>query len=120
MVKKIKKRHLDFFFRLLYYNFGNWNDQTYEKFVNFGFIERKISFREQFKEDKEFVINVEKLLKFSKICIEDYGKDIIYKELLINSEQYNIISKVYYNLSDTSIWVISDVSKKINYIMLKK
>ena len=104
------------FFRLLYYNFGEKNEDTYKKFVNFDFKGRKIYFREQFKDDREFVITIEKILKYCKCCLEDYNKDNISKDLLLEPENYNLISKIYYNLSDTSISVISNVSQKLNFI----
>ncbi len=104
-----------FFFRLLYYNCGPRNKETYEKFKNFDFEGRKIKFREQFEKETKFEDSVPRLITYSKICVEDFNKDEISKGIFKKNE-YNNLSKIFYKLSDNSISFISDTAYKNGFI----
>ena len=106
-----------FFFRLLYYNCGPRNKETYEKFKNFDFEGRKIKFREQFEKETKFEDSVPRLITYSKICVEDFNKDEISKGIFNdNEEKYKNLFKIFYKLSDNSISFISDTAYKNGFI----
>ena len=106
-----------FFFRLLYYNIGPRNNETFEKFKNFDFEGRKIKFREQFEKETKFEDSVPRLITYSKICVEDFNKDEISKGIFNdNEEKYKNLFKIFYKLSDNSISFISDTAYKNGFI----
>ena len=106
------------FMRLLYYNFGKRNNTTFENFKNFDFNGRKITFRDQFKDEKKFEDSNPKLINYSKIFLEDYNLDKTFKYIYgkKNKNREKNLSKIYYNLSYHSISFISDTSYKANII----
>ena len=106
--------------RLLYYNFGDRKDETYENFKKFDFAGRKITFREQFKGDKKFGNSIPKLIIYSRISLEDYKENETFKNIIGNGkedeETTKKISKIFYNLANNSISLLSDASKKSDFI----
>ena len=108
------------FMRLLYYNFGDRKDETYENFKKFDFAGRKITFREQFKGDKKFGNSIPKLIIYSRISLEDYKENETFKNIIGNGkedeETTKKISKIFYNLANNSISLLSDASKKSDFI----
>ena len=99
------------FMRLLYYNFGKRNNSIFEKFKKFDFSGRKITFREQFKEERKFEDSIPKLINYSKIFLDDYKLDktleYIYGKEDKNKKIEKYISKIFYNLSYNSISFLS-------------
>ena len=109
-----------FFFRLLYYNIGPRNNETYNKFRKFNFSDRKLKFREQFKDENKIEDSVPRLIIYSKICVEDFNKDEISKGIFNeNEEKYKELFKIFYKLSDNAIAFISDTAYKNGFISEK-
>ena len=108
------------FMRLLYYNFGKRNNSTFEKFKKFDFSGRKITFREQFKEERKFDDSIPKLINYSKICLDDYNLDKTFEYIYGKEDKDNkiekYISKIFYNLSYNSISFLADASYKAQII----
>ena len=106
------------FMRLLYYNFGPRKSETYENFIKFDFEGRKITFRNQFKDDKKFEDSIPKLINYSKIFLEDYGMDETFKYIYgkVDNDIEKKYNKIFYNLSYYSISFISDSSYRAKFI----
>ena len=106
------------FMRLLYYNFGPRKSETYENFIKFDFEGRKITFRNQFKDDKKFEDSIPKLINYSKIFLEDYGMDETFKYIYgkVDDDIEKKYNKIFYNLSYYSISFISDSSYRAKFI----
>ena len=95
------------FMRLLYYNFGKRNNSTFEKLKKFNFSGRKITFREQFKDERKFEDSIPKLINYSKIFLDDYKLDKTFEYINRKEDKdkkiEKYISKIFYNLSFNSI-----------------
>ena len=86
----------------------------------FNFSGRKITFREQFKEERKFEDLIPKLINYSKIFLDDYKLDKTFEYINRKEDKdkkiEKYISKIFYNLSYNSISFLADASYKAKII----
>ena len=78
----------------------------------FNFSGRKITFREQFKEERKFEDLIPKLINYSKIFLDDYKLDKTFEYINRKEDKdkkiEKYISKIFYNLSFNSKSFLAD------------